>query len=80
MCADIVSDHIYAHIFLSDEEKLDLQSVLASYYDLKYVRSELLCAIRDSVADAQEQINICELLQDGVKTYIYYFLDRIYYF
>ena len=46
---------------------MDLRTVLTHYYDMKVVRTELLCAIRDNVTDTQEMARISELVKDAVS-------------
>ena len=46
---------------------MDLRTVLTHYCDMKTVRTELLCAIRDNVTDTQEMARISELVKDAVS-------------
>ena len=62
-------DLLFLHPFGFSEavRRLDLQTVITQYYDMKTVRPELLRAVRDSLSDPEEVARISELLKDEVS-------------
>ena len=70
--------HAISNTSLSDNDIVDLRTLLTNYYDIKSVRAELLCEIKDHV-DEKLAARLCAILDNGVRySFLCYYHDYIY--